>query len=204
MLHPYTRILLLLMLAVLVQFLPFVALLLAGVLLSAVAFVRYPEHLHKMLRRTRWLLLTLLLVFAFTTPGEYLKNWPLAIAPTYEGIFAGVLQAGRLVIILAGLALLMGTTSRESLMSGIHILLWPMRLIGISTERFTARLWLTLHYFELAPVKAAGEVWTALDQVESADGGVSPEYLRIETTAFMWRDVLVLCICCAGLWWWLL
>ncbi|WP_286162421.1 CbiQ family ECF transporter T component [Methylobacillus flagellatus] len=104
-----------------------------------------------MLRRSRLLLLSLLLIYAWTTPGEYLPGWPLWLAPSYEGLAAGGLQLLRLALMLAALSLLLQTTSREQFIAGLLQLASPLRFIGLDPQRFAARLWLTLHYLEQMP-----------------------------------------------------
>ncbi len=105
----------------------------------------------KLLRRVRWLLLFLILIFAFNIPGEYVRSWPFEVAPTYEGLADGLLQSARICIMLAGLALLLGTTHRVSLITGFYQLLIPLRFLKFNRERFAARLWLTLHYVDETP-----------------------------------------------------
>ncbi|MDP2248467.1 MAG: CbiQ family ECF transporter T component, partial [Nitrosomonadales bacterium] len=79
----------------------------------------------KLLRRVRYILLFLLIVYAFNTPGEYLPGWYFEMAPTYEGIVAGIEQALRLSLILAGLAILLVTTNRDQLIAGLYYLAFP-------------------------------------------------------------------------------
>jgi energy-coupling factor transporter transmembrane protein EcfT len=108
-------------------------------------------HCHewlKLVRKVRYILLFLLLVYAFNTPGEYLASWDILMMPTYEGIATGIEQAMRLALILAGLAILLVNTSREQFISGCHDLMQPLGYIGLDPERFAVRLWLTLYYVE--------------------------------------------------------
>lgn len=102
----------------------------------------------KLLRRVRYILLFLLLVYACNTPGEYVASWHFPITPTYEGIVSGLEQVLRLAAILAGLALLLAMTSRDQLIAGLYWLARPLRFAGIDAERFAVRLWLTLYYVE--------------------------------------------------------
>jgi len=160
--HPSLRIIALIFLAIAIQLVQPRSLMLLGALVLTVTLLLYPALLGRMLRRSRWLLLTLMLIFAFTTPGEYVHGWSIALAPTYEGIVMGLLQAARVTIMLAGLSLLLGSTARDALMAGIYPLMHPLKLLGLSPERFTARLWLTLHYVEQAPAKTPGSSWDML------------------------------------------
>lgn len=200
-LHPLTRILALLLLAVAVQSMPPAVLLPFGLLLAMVVLLRAPQLLKKMLTRSRWLLLTMLLVYAFTMPGEYLPDWPFEAAPTYEGLAAGLLQAARLAVMLAGLALLLATTARAQLMAGLYLLLRPLRIFGLAPERFTARLWLTLHYVEQASGEHPRLGWNSLDRIDDMDAAARPERLQLAMPRFTALDGLFLLLVLMALGW---
>jgi energy-coupling factor transporter transmembrane protein EcfT len=200
--HPSLRILALILLAVSVQFLHAVALLAIGIILFIIALMLHATLLRRMLFRSRWLLLTLLLIFAFTTPGEYLEWWHFDIAPTHEGISLGMLQAGRLIVMLTGLSILLGTTQRDVLMAGIYPLLSPLRSIGLSPERFTARLWLTIHYVEQTPSVTKGTALSGLEQFELTDLSAGAEHIHFSLPAFSrmdWAIVLTMSLL-SGAW----
>lgn len=201
--HPTLRILALILLAVTIQFLEAPALMIVGGIVLAIALFFHAGLLRKMLHRSRWLLLTLLLIFAFTTPGEYLEWGNPKIAPTYEGISLGLLQAGRLAMMLAGLAILLGTTPRNALMAGIFLLLKPLRPIGISPEQFTARLWLTMHYVEQEPRKGKGKFWARLDNAALYDNAAAIECVRFTLPSFTHLDWAILVLTCLVSGWWL-
>lgn len=201
--HPSLRILLLMLLAVAIQFVEWRLLAAVGVILLAMAMYLHVILLRKLLYRSRWLLLTLLAIYAFTTPGEFLHGLDGAIAPTYEGITQGLLQAGRLAAMLAGLALLLGTTPRDALMGGIYWLLQPLCLCGIPVERFTARLWLTLHYVEQVPVRDKVSFWHRFDRAVEDSGAARVETVHVSLPAFAAMDWLVLVAMSAGIIGWL-
>lgn len=189
-LHPSLKIILLVLLAAAVQHTGLYALALAGCVLMFLAARWHIELLRKLLFRSRWLLLTLFMIYAFTTPGEYLSGWE-SYGLTYEGLHQGVLQAIRLIIMLAGLALLLGTTGRDALMAGIYGLISPLRVFKISPDRFTARLWLTLHYVELERPQHKLPFWQRFEQV-SAQLPEQINHVRFEVPHFVLRDWLVL------------
>ena len=196
--HPLNRILLLLLLAVLVQFVTLKTLLplLLGLLLLALLRDRWQTQ--KILRRSRWLVLTLLIVYAWSTPGEYLAGWPDGLAPTYEGLASGVTQALRLATMLAGLAWLLGATSREALMGGIYLLLQQLRWLGLAVERFTVRLWLTVEYVERdAPVRRSAPWRFAEEDAGAEDVG----QVVVVLPNFGWLDGLLWLLIPAGLFW---
>lgn len=206
--HPSIKILCLVSLAVALHLLgdwatSYKMLLSMGIVLSSGLIYYRATGFWRLLRRVRWLLLFLLLIFAFNTPGEYVRQWPLdagqAFAPTYEGLSAGLLQAAKLCIMLAGLSLLLVTTNRENLIAGFYLLATPLRIIKLNPERFAARLWLTLHYVEQAPkaeVEKSGvrrhisERISELSMLESHING-APEHIQLMLPDLTWRDTLV-------------
>lgn len=113
-----------------------------------VFLIRRSPVFFKLLRRTRWLLISLIMVFAFATPGELLIATLGHYSPSREGLLAGGLQALRLLSLLAGLAALLTVLSRDRLLAGLYFLLRPLRLLGVNIDRVAARIWLTLHYAE--------------------------------------------------------
>lgn len=99
-------------------------------------------------RRMRWLFLSLLIIYAFGTPGELIPLFPVNFSPTFEGLQLGWQQIEKLLIALAALSLLLISSSREQMLLGLYMLLMPFKLIGLNIERFAARLMLTLDYVE--------------------------------------------------------
>jgi len=63
----------------------------------------------------------------------------------------GTLRAGRLVLMLAGLAMLLAYTTRPRLIYGLYVLAWPLSWLGFDRRAFAVRLGLTLDYVEHAP-----------------------------------------------------
>ena len=122
---------------------------------TATAFLFAPVRIQllRLLRRTRWLLAVLLLTYAYALPGKAL--WPRGWAsPSVEGVQQGALRAGRLVLMLAGLALLLAYTSRPRLIYGLYALAKPLTWLGFDRRAFAVRLGLTLDYVEHAPKPA--------------------------------------------------
>jgi energy-coupling factor transporter transmembrane protein EcfT len=146
-----------------------------------------------MLRRARWLLLPLVLIYAYATPGLPLFPVLGAISPSSDGLHGGILQAGRLVALLLGLSLLLWSSPRESLLSGIYVLLRPFRFMGLDPDRVAVRLWLTLHYAQGQSRQKMqdwrSELLAALDPAPAMATEV-----KLEWFAFSWRDTLVLAL----------
>lgn len=193
--HPSIKILCVLVLAIAVHVPNYQVLSLMAALLTILLLYYRASGFLRMLRRVRWLLISMILIFAFNTPGEYLPQWPFELAPTYEGLHAGLLQAVRLCMMLAGLALLLVTTNRENLMAGFFLLLYPLRFIKLHPERFAARLWLTLHYVDHAPPAQLNQNFfgrLASMNISDEEAHSGPEQIHLNSPQLTWRDALVL------------
>lgn len=143
-LHPATRVLLWIALAVFAFSSDHRELLLLTAALALPLFFQGFGLFFGMLSRIRWILVSLLTIYAFETPGTAL--FPLGdFSPTIEGLVSGATQAWRILIAIALLAILQGATSREQILSGIYTLLQPLKR-WIDVERIAVRLLLTLHY----------------------------------------------------------
>ena len=151
---------------------------------------KFPNLLH----RTRWILVSLLVIYAFATPGMYVFPQAGSLSPTMEGLRAGALQIWRLTVLLAALALLLRTTDMTSLLSGLYTLMKPLKPIGVNAERIAVRLWLTLRYAETRRGNAEGKAW--IERVRDAlePGTEIAETLRLEVRPFIWSDWLVLAL----------
>lgn len=146
--HPATQILIWIALAISAQALSSPGLLVMTVVLFATAAKLNSRQLFSLIRRTRWILLSLLLIYAYTTPGVALLSGLGRYSPTLEGLSDGFMQLGRLLSMLSGLAILLSLLSESQFISGIHALAYPLTWFGGSRERVAVRLALTLQYAE--------------------------------------------------------
>ncbi|HEY0666299.1 MAG TPA: CbiQ family ECF transporter T component [Gallionella sp.] len=158
--HPATQILVWCLLAVAMQVLvPGTLLVASGSILTA-ALMLSRHKLVLLLRRTRWVMLSLLLIYAYSTPGHALLDGLGMLSPTHEGITDGMLQLMRLLASLAALAMLLERLHRDQLISGLYALFTPLRWLGVSRERLAVRLALTLHYAEVVVLRGTSD-WQA-------------------------------------------
>ncbi len=141
------------MLVATLQFLTLEILLVTAGFVVASALLSSSRKLTQLLRRTRWIMLSLLMVYAYTTPGKPLIEAFGMFSPVREGLSDGVLQLARLLTAIAGLAILLDRLRRQELIAGIYTLFAPLKLIGISRERVAVRLALTLQYAEAAMLR---------------------------------------------------
>lgn len=102
-----------------------------------------------MIRRLRWFLLSLLVVYGWFTPGRLPEGVDestmlATLLPTVEGLTAGLLRCAVLAVIVLAVNLLLATSTREQLMEAIYGLARPFSLLGLSRERLALRMVLVM------------------------------------------------------------
>ncbi len=117
------------------------------------------QHFFQLLKRLRWFFLVMFLIFLFNTPGEHMVSWSYRLKPTYEGLSAAFTQMLRIALMLAAVSFMLKQNSMQQLISGLYVLLKPLKRVGVNVERFATRLCLTMHYLEQE--KADGDVATS-------------------------------------------
>jgi energy-coupling factor transport system permease protein len=189
--HPAVQIMIWVLLALLAQRLQPFALLVLTTIVAALALRLCAAQLLGLLRRTRWILFSLLLIYAYTTPGEAL--WPQfgVASPTHEGLLDGVLQLGRLLSVLSGLAILLELLPQNQLISGLYTLAYPLRWFGLSRERIAVRLALTLEYAESAMGDTAKD-WRTTINTALQPSAAGATHIELRLQAFGWIDALLL------------
>ena len=163
-------------------------LLLAVASATAFVFPRVRRQALRLLRRTRWLLLALVAAYAWTLPGVDL--WPQLgwLSPTAEGLQHGGLRAGRLALLLMGLAVLLALTTRAQLVYGLYVLAAPLQVLGFDRRAFAVRLGLTLERVEQAP---PGTRWLEVLRNPELDSA-GPAVYRLEAARWQWADSVVI------------
>ncbi len=192
--HPFVKIACFFFLLLLLQYLsPSSIAVLCGLVCLLAAVLNLP-HFSQLIKRMRWLFLSLLLVYAFATPGEYLAFLPLNVAPSFEGLHLGLMQIAKLLIAVASLSALFASASKSQLMAGLWTLLSPLRLVGLNVERFTVRMLLTLHYVEKMAVQNKLKLdFSQLDKLALApDEPGATQPLILAQPAFTWFDKAML------------
>jgi energy-coupling factor transporter transmembrane protein EcfT len=109
----------------------------AGLLLLLYTVSGFPglARLLQMTLRLRWLLLAILMVYGWWTPGNDLLPLMGAWSPSSEGIITGLLRIFSLLLIVAAVHLLLQLTSRSELLPAIMQAIRP-----VTTEAARARL----------------------------------------------------------------
>lgn len=106
-----------------------------------------------LVRRSRWLLLSLWLILAYGTPGDVWMG--LDWAPSDAGMEEASQHVLRLLLMLAGLAWLLARLPRERLTLGLWLMAAPLRVWFGSVDRFVVRLSLVFAYLDESPPKGA-------------------------------------------------
>ena len=128
----------------LLQLLQGLPLVLSVALFRVVALVRDAARWWRLLRRMRYILLAVCVLFLWQTPGTLLIPALGGWSPTVDGAVQALRHVLRLVAVVDVVAILMSALSVESWVAGLFVLAMPLRLIGVSPERFAVRLNLVL------------------------------------------------------------
>ncbi len=146
-LHPTSCILIYLLAALAIPGLPLFMLPIP--LLPALILLALRRHTPlRLVWRTRWLLLVMLLGYAYSLPGEPLWQTLGTYSPSHEGGLHGIEQATRLIILLLWLDILVLRQPARALLAGLYQLLRPLSWIGLDPKSAALRLGLTLRAIE--------------------------------------------------------
>lgn len=192
--HPFVKILCFVLILLLTNTLrdQWLIVLCAGLCLMAVWSNK--RNFLRIVIRMRWLFISLLIIYAFTTPGEYIPELLAYASPTYEGCVLGLLQITKLLIALASLSLLFASSSKQDLIAGLYMLLTPLKLFGLNPERFSARLMLTLDYVEEFAVDTNHKMtFNRLDAIHMTVNDMpSPQVIDLQLPSFNQSDLWVI------------
>lgn len=95
------------------------------------------------LMRLRWLLLAILVVYGWWTPGDPVLPAIAGLSPTVAGLEAGFFRVLALLLIAASVYLLLRITPREQLLAALVKLVSPVSTRA-GRERFAVRVLLTI------------------------------------------------------------
>ena len=156
--HPVIRIVTFFIIAISVAVGNVQHLLLACLLLAAGYVAVHAEVFSvnwKMLKRMKWLFLSIFIVYLWFTPGDRLFQSDYVISPTIQGIEIGFIRVASLVVIVFAVNLLIRTIVKDDLIAAILWLLKPLKTFGLPHEKLAIRMALTLDM--------VGEVQTLYD-----------------------------------------
>ena len=101
----------------------------------------------RLLRRMRWLFLSIAVIYLWFTPGKPLIFGDAAFAawlPTLDGVRLGALRISSLALMAAAAGMLLSVTSREEILGALRWLTAPLRRLRFPDERFAVRVALSL------------------------------------------------------------
>ena len=143
-----------------------------------------------LLRRMRWLLLSVWLILGYGVSGDAVFD--LGWMPTHQGVVEATLHVARLGLMLGCLASLFAFLGNQGLLVAMRSLLGPLVRLGLATDRLVVRLSLVMENLQVDLPKGS---WRCmLDGSGEASGG--PETLWIEALQWRLSDYL---ICVAAL-----
>lgn len=164
MLHPASLLVFWVGFAVALQWVPLRPLMLLAALALLASAIFAPQRTRNLLWRSRWLLLSLGILFLFFTPGEYLPDLAGRLGLTYEGLARAGEHLGRLLAMLTSLALLHEHVGTRGLLAGLYWLLGAF----VGRDTTVVRLMLVLDYVEQKR-NAGWRDWLMRGEREGAD-----------------------------------
>lgn len=118
---------------------------LASAVLMMFAMFAARPHFLLLARRSRWLMVTIVILFGWMTPGTPLPVVPGASA---EGLLLAAKNLACLVMAICVVGWLLTVLSPPQLVAGLRTLLAPFAFIRISPDRIAVRIALTLEQVE--------------------------------------------------------
>lgn len=190
MFHPATLLLAWAGCALCAPLLPLWTALAAAALATVAALAFAAQRTRRLIRRARWLLLSLFLLFAFATPGVLLAGWPGRLGITEDGLVAAGEHLARLLLLLVTLALVHERLGNRGLLSGLYCLMRPLAGVASFRDRAVVRLMLVVDFVE-AGVPGGWRRW-----LEPADDG--PDSLTLDRQPMRPPDWCVLALLGVG------
>lgn len=211
MLRPLTRLLLLLVLALSLAPLPLLDLLVLTTVL-ALGYRRSDPRAWRRLGsgvlRLRWLLLSIFVLYLGFTPGTPLSPWTPGFS--VEGALEGARRTTVLLCLITAVYWLMAVTPVPQLVAALDQLLMPLRRGGLSTDRLTRRIGLTLAALDEVEadyqrLRSAGHRGLDLGAawimaLEARAPSVSAATVSLPWPR--WWEFALVVACAAGAWWW--
>lgn len=144
-----------------------------GIVFVFFALYRARARCLRSLPRLKWLILSIFLVYGWTVPGQYL--WLAWFSPTDTGLWLGLEQVTRLIIVTSSLQLLLSQMTRAEIFTSIYIFLTPLQYINRTQTRFALRFALTLEKAEEL-LEAKTSFKTVLGLILQSSAQVETEY----------------------------
>lgn len=196
-LHPATLLVGWVSLILLVQSFSLTGVSLLAILVLLMAWAVAPARALLLIRRTRWLLLSIFVLFALGTPGERLEGAIGDVGFTREGLVLATEHVLRLVLALASLAAVHERLGTDGLMAGLYWMLAPLAPLRSLRDRIVVRLMLVIEYVE-SPGGRTWRTWLYGDERSGPD--VLPLPIR-PATILDWTIILIVTVSALTAWW---
>lgn len=121
------------------------------VILGVIAFMFARERARRLVRRVRILLVAIVVLFAWFSPGTLVIVDLPSLSPTLEGLMLAFEHAGRVLAVVLCVALLMQTLSASRLVGALYALLRPFERFGVPAATIAVRTLLVLEYVDGKP-----------------------------------------------------
>lgn len=145
-------------------------------------------------KRMRFLLLSLLLLFGWSTPGDAL--WPTVWSPTREGVQIGALHALRLLIAVWLVRTLWLRYGRDAMLGAFYQLCAPLARIGLPADTLALRLGLTLYHAERLASEPVAGLWRTLHALLQPGMAVAgPDTVQLHLYRWRARDYSFVAAC---------
>ena len=99
----------------------------------------------QMLKRMRWLFLSMLIIYFWFTPGQAVIDILADYSPTWQGMQMAGYRIGSLIVIVMAVNIVIKSTPTDLITSGLLWLLTPLRFVGLPHERLAVRVVLTFN-----------------------------------------------------------
>ncbi len=148
------------------------------------AFAHAPTRCWRLLKRIRFILIAIVVLFAGFTPGEaVVVDWP-RLSPSREGIALALEHVGRVLAVVFCVAMLLEYLPPARLVGAIHSLLRPFERVGFPAARVAVRTLLVLRLVD-AELPRKWDHWLT-DEANDLH-----EPIRIEREPFRMTDGLI-------------
>lgn len=98
----------------------------------------------RMVLRMRWFVLSIMILYAWFTPGEVWFPALGVFSPSQQGLTQGLFRCSVLIVVLSLVHWLVHASSREELIQGIYWLARPLTWVGLRPEVMAVRLALVM------------------------------------------------------------
>lgn len=149
--HPATLLFAWGVLVALLQPLPVAVLAWIAAVSSILAVIFARRRTFALLVRTKWLFLSIVLLFTLATPGQRLPGVVGDMGVTVDGLLLATEHVLRLLLLLTSLAIVHERLGTSGMMVGLYWLLSPIARWRTLRERVVVRLMLVLDHVESAP-----------------------------------------------------